>query len=328
MKTIETNTIKPFSIKPIAAACAIAMATATMPVLAESDNERSSDVWTKASLTTTYTLSRHLNPFKIDTEVKDGVATLRGTVDSDVERDLAEELALGVDGIREVNNELKVSPDASEKYYADQRARRDARNTSEGDADAHRSFMRKVEDANITAKVKSQLLWNGSTSGLAVDVDTRNGRVTLNGDVESEAEAELAEQIAHNTDDVRGVENKLRVTGKKDGIDDKAARKAREVGEGVSDSWITTKVKSALLYNRNVDGSDINVETQNGIVTLRGQVDSDFEKERAVSIARNVTGVKDVKLKLDTERSDSKEQHGYNKSKMKDDHSKTKMNAG
>ncbi len=99
--------MKRFPVKSIVTACAIAMATAGTPVLAESDDGNSADIWSRASLTTTYTLNRHLNPFKIDTEVHNGVATLRGTVDSDVERHLAEELALGVDGIREVKNELK-----------------------------------------------------------------------------------------------------------------------------------------------------------------------------------------------------------------------------
>lgn len=278
--------MKAFSVKSIATACAIALSAAGAPVLAESADDRSSDLWSKASLTTTYTLNRHLNPFDIETEVHNGVATLRGTVESEAERDLAEELALGIDGIREVKNELTVSPEASPSH---------AGATTN---DAERTFIRKVEDANLTAKVKSQLLWNGSISGLDIDVDTRNGVVTLSGDVNSDAEAELAEQIARNTDDVLGVENKLSVSGEKVTLGDEAARASREVQQEVSDGWITSKVKSALIYNRNVDGTDINVDTKNGVVSLRGQVDSEFEKDRAVEIARGVKGVKNVKAEF------------------------------
>ena len=273
-------------VKTMLAACTIAMAAAGTPVLATAADNQPSDTWSKASLMTTYTLNRQLNPFKIDAEVENGVATLRGTVESEVERDLAGELAQGVDGIHEVKNELKVSPEASQMQNA---------NDSSG---AERSFLRIVDDANLTAKVKSQLLWNSNTSGLAIDVDTRDAVVTLSGNVGSEAEAELAEQIARNTRDVSGVENNLEVNKEGTSITDKAARESRELVQHVSDGWITAKVKSSLLYNRNVDGSDINVDTRNGVVTLRGHVDSDYEREQAITIARNIKGVKTVESEL------------------------------
>ena len=44
------------------------------------------------------------------------------------------------------------------------------------------------------------------------------------------------------------------------------------------DGWITTKVKSTLLYSSNVDGSDIKVDTKNGVVTLSGKVDTGAER--------------------------------------------------
>jgi hyperosmotically inducible protein len=283
---MEVNTMKCFPVKSIVTACTLAMVTTSIPALAAGDDQ-SSDLWSKASLTTTYTLNRQLNPFDIETEVHNGVATLRGTVDSEVERDLAGELAQGVDGIQEVRNELKVSPDASQK-----RASFDSKGNE-------RSFMRKVEDANLTAKVKSQLLWNSNTSGLAIDVDTNNGVVSLSGNVASEAEAELAEQIARNTRDVLDVKNQLNVSGGEQvTIGDKVSRESTQVAQQVSDGWITAKVKSALIYNRHVDGSDIDVDTSNGIVILRGHVASDYEREQAISIARDIKGVKTVKSEL------------------------------
>jgi len=275
------------SVKTIVTACVVALAGASTPLLAGTGDEQSSDLWQKASLTTTYTLNRQLNPFKIDTEVNNGVATLRGTVDSEVERDLAEELALGVEGINKVNNELVVNPGASETGSGVEAAAGD------------RSFMSKVEDASLTARVKSQLLWNSNTSGMKIDVDTNSGIVTLSGNVDSEAEAELAEQIAANTRYVKGVENHLKVSDAQMSIDDKVARETREAAQEVSDSWITAKVKSSLIYSRNVDGTDINVETDNGVVTLYGHVDSEFERESAITIARGIKGVKDVRPELE-----------------------------
>ncbi|OMH33623.1 BON domain-containing protein [Motiliproteus sp. MSK22-1] len=275
-----------FAVKPLVAACAIALAATAAPVLADSGADRSSDVWSKASLATTYTLNRHLNPFDIDTEVKNGVATLRGEVESDIERHLAEELALGIDGIHKVNNELIVNPQAKRLESA-----KDSK-------EAKRTFGQKVEDANLTARIKSQLLWNTSTEGLAINVDTRNKVVTLSGDVESEAESELAELIALNTGEVLEVKNQLKVVGEKTSLDEKVAQESREAAQTVSDSWITTKVKSMLIYNRNVDGVDIDVSTQKGVVTLRGRVDSEFERKLAISIAEGVKGVKSVSSEL------------------------------
>lgn len=286
--------MKRFAIKPIAAACAIALGAASPLALAGKDKDGSSDVWAEASLTTTYTLNRHLNPFKIDTDVKNGVATLTGTVDSSVEKDLAEELALSVDGIKEVRNELKVVPDddyqTAKKDHMDDNGAKD------------RSFMQTVEDANLTAKVKSQLLWNSNTSGLAIDVDTRNAVVTLKGSVDSQAEAQLAERIARNTSDVRSVKNELDVKGMPataaGQIEQDAKSASKTASEAVSDGWISTKVKSALIYNRSVDGSDIDVDVKDGVVTLRGHIDSDYEGKQAVDIAQGIKGVKSVKSEL------------------------------
>lgn len=272
--------MKRFPVKPIIVACALALASP--PLLAQTEEQRP-DLWVKAKLETTYLLNRQLNPFDIKTDIKDGVAVLSGTVESDVERDLAEELALSIEGIQEVKNELKVDPSTAGMPPTDS---------------AERSFSRKVEDANLTAQVKSQLLSNRNTGGLAIDVDTRNAVVTLSGSVKSDAEAELAGRIAQNTRGVSSVENQLTVGGEEATVVGEAEREARDVAESISDGWITAKVKSALIYNRNVDGSDIDVETQDGVVTLRGRVDSDAERELALSIASDIKGVESVKSEL------------------------------
>ena len=65
-----------------------------------------------------------------------------------------------------------------------------------------------------TAMVKSKLLANQSTHGLAINVDTINSTVSLRGDVTTAEEKQLAEKIAENTDDVREVDNLLKVKPK------------------------------------------------------------------------------------------------------------------
>jgi len=66
----------------------------------------------------------------------------------------------------------------------------------------------------------------------------------------------------------------------------------------VSDTTLTTKVKAALIREKNLSAMDVNVETRNGIVQLSGFVDSADQQERAAQVAQKVEGVKEVKNDL------------------------------
>jgi osmotically-inducible protein OsmY len=66
-------------------------------------------------------------------------------------------------------------------------------------------------------------------------------------------------------------------------------------GQYVDDATITTKVKADFVADKAVDASNIKVETYKGTVQLSGFANSQAEINRAVQIARNVTGVQSVK---------------------------------
>jgi hyperosmotically inducible protein len=66
----------------------------------------------------------------------------------------------------------------------------------------------------------------------------------------------------------------------------------------INDSWLTAKTKIALFADARVKGSEINVETTQGLVMIRGKVDSDAAKQAAEGIAREIDGVKSVKNEL------------------------------
>ncbi len=70
------------------------------------------DAWIDGKIETSYMLNSYLNPFKIDTHVANGKVVLTGEVDSQVDKDLAAEIAQGIDGVTGVDNELMVKPDA------------------------------------------------------------------------------------------------------------------------------------------------------------------------------------------------------------------------
>jgi hypothetical protein len=64
--------------------------------------------------------------------------------------------------------------------------------------------------------------------------------------------------------------------------------------QDASDSWITLKVKSTYGYSSHVDGSDIEVGTTDGVVTLRGTVESGVEEDLTIELAGHVRGVRSV----------------------------------
>ena len=192
-------------------AAAVLAATSTMPAAvagemykSQATQEQSAesaikDAWLDGKLETALLFNEHVNSFTIDTKVESGVAYLSGTVESEIDKELAGEIAKSIDGVTDVKNELTID-----------KARAAAQKAKQLDG-TDRSFKMAVTDATQTAKVKTKLLASGNTDGLKIDVDTRNGIVTLSGEVDSDEERDLAEKIASNTDGTRSVVNQLTV---------------------------------------------------------------------------------------------------------------------
>lgn len=152
--------------------------------------------WHEGVIEGAFLFNRNLSALDIDVEVKGTTAELTGYVDSPTKKSLAEQVALGVEGITAVDNKLVVD--------ANKAMRNDA-------SSAKSSVMPAISDAAITAKVKSKLLANSEVSGLKVNVDTKDKVVTLKGEVENDAKRDLVYYITRNTEGVRGVNNKLSV---------------------------------------------------------------------------------------------------------------------
>lgn len=206
----------------------------------------------------------------ISVSVKNGKAVLTGIVDEDVNKQLAKQIALGVDGIKEVDNQINIQADYKPTKKTE-------------------SYGEKIDAVSITTAVKSKMLWNKHTDGLAIEVSTNAGKVTLKGSADSAESREMAERLAANTKGVLSVDNQIILADKgEDGFIDKAEN-------AISDTWITTKVKSTYLYSSNVNSSDIEVTTIKGVVTLKGKVDSGAEQALAVELAENIKGVNKVK---------------------------------
>jgi osmotically-inducible protein OsmY len=115
-----------------------------------------------------------------------------------------------------------------------------------------------------------------------------NGKVTLTGVVSTKAEKDRATGLAEGVKGVSTVDNQLAVTGTRQASPTTTAKQAaRETGQEISDSWITTKVKSQLLFT----GSGVHVTTSGHVVTLTGTVARQADRAKAVDIAATTDGV-------------------------------------
>jgi osmotically-inducible protein OsmY len=157
------------------------------------------DAWLHGKLESALLFNEQLNSFDIDTDVRNGVAYLQGAVESDIDRNLAGEIAESIDGISGVNNELVVD-----------KAKASMASRSEESAQ-RQTFKQSVLNATLTARIKSQLLMNGNTTGTDINVDSKDGIVTLSGSVETNEEKELAVRIASNTGGTQSVNDRLTV---------------------------------------------------------------------------------------------------------------------
>lgn len=263
----------------LATGIALALSAMSGMTTAATASQEITDARQETQIWTTYALNPYLRALDLKVSVQNGKATLTGTVEEEVNKELAKEIALGVSGITEVDNQIVVKADYMPKPSTEL------------------SYGERIEDASITAAVKSKLLWSRHTEGLATMVETRRGRVTLSGTADSAAARDTAGRLAMATRGVVSVNNQLVVDSGKPTVVDSTKSIASEAKGDIADSWITTKVKSTLLYSSNVAGSDIDVSTENGVVTLSGKVSSGAERDLAVEHAQNVRGVKSVDAK-------------------------------
>ena len=118
----------------------------------------------------------------------------------------------------------------------------------------------------------------------SIKTESKNGLVTLTGTVADASHKSLAESTVENLPGVKSVDNQLVVKG--------------EAPAEHSDTWIAMKVKSALLFHRNVSATATDVFVKDGVVSLRGEASSMAEKELATEYAKDIDNVKEVKNEM------------------------------
>lgn len=233
------------------------------------------DARQESRIGTTFALSTHLRGYKLQALVQSGLVRITGTVAEDAEKELAGRIASEVNGVLEVNNQILVQPG-----YAP------------APKSAVRSFGEAIDDAEVSAEVRSKIAWSASAQALRVLVDTNLGAVRLRGMADSEAAKLLAGRLAATTRGVASVDNQITVTGPQTMVPGSAS--AQGGPELSGDSWITAKVTLTLLYSINCAASDISVSSRGGDVTLSGRARNGAERALAVELAQQVRGVGSV----------------------------------
>ena len=120
---------------------------------------------------------------KIEVHVDKGVATLKGKVDSEMEKSRAVTLA-AVPGVHIVDDQLKVASEGAKAI---------------------------VTDSAITTSLKTKFLADSTVRSADISVDTNNGVVTLSGTAPSQPAHKLAVDMARSTDGVRRVDDQIKV---------------------------------------------------------------------------------------------------------------------
>jgi osmotically-inducible protein OsmY len=118
-----------------------------------------------------------------------------------------------------------------------------------------------------------------------IKMESKDGFVTLTGTVSDASHKSLAEETVAGLPGVKGVDNKL---------EEKGENRPTEK----SDAWLITKVKTTLLFHRNVSGTGTEVLADNGTVTLRGEASSLAQKDLTTEYVMDVEGVETVKNEM------------------------------
>ncbi len=139
-------------------------------------------------------------------------------------------------------------------------------------------------DLRIESSAAKSYVFKTCLKGDSITIESRNGAVTLTGYVADASQRALAQDTVEGLPGVKSVDNQLKF-------------KVEGPAEH-SDGWIGLKVKSALLFHRNVRASKTDVNVRDGFVTLSGEALSSTQIELTAEYAKDVEGVKGVKNEM------------------------------
>ena len=159
-------------------------------VLIGTQPAKASDDWITMKVKSSLAFHKNVSASATEVHTSAGVVTLTGQAGNGAERDLAGEYAKDVDGVLDVRNNMSV---ASAPVHH------------------HESMQERIDDASITAQIKTTLLVHKSVRAMATKVITKDGMVSLHGEAKTEAEKDKVTRLAEDIRGVRHVANHMTV---------------------------------------------------------------------------------------------------------------------
>lgn len=135
-------------------------------------------------------------------------------------------------------------------------------------------------DSRIESSARQSYVFKTYLKDDEIKISSKNGAVILTGVVSDSVHKSLARETVASLPGVKCVDNRLEVKGSRPSAN--------------SDEWLFEKVKVTLLFHRSVSSKTTEIFVKDGIVTLRGDVASQAQKELTTEYVKDVDGVKDV----------------------------------
>lgn len=149
------------------------------------------------------------------------------------------------------------------------------------------AFADPVQDARLEGALQTALSLNRMLDPFRIKVEVNGKQARLSGEVENEVERQLAEDVARATRGIEQVENLLQLNTQLV----ERPLELRAYAQRLEDVTLSAVVRARLLWSRTTEKAPIEVQSSEGVVTLRGKVDSAEAKELAGVIARTTDGV-------------------------------------
>jgi osmotically-inducible protein OsmY len=197
---------------------------------------------------------------EVQARASDGIVTLTGRVQDRDQRALAAETVGAVPGVLAVDNRLELATPEPERA-----------------------------DGWIALKVRSALLLGRGVRASTTNVAVQDGVVTLTGTADSERQSRLTAALARDIEGVRSVRNELLVRR-----DEGPGAPVPATPPPADEAALSAAVTAALRSAPALAGKRISVEADGAVVTLRGRVASDAERELAARLAAGVPAVHSV----------------------------------
>jgi osmotically-inducible protein OsmY len=247
---------------------------ATVPDSAREVIRDVSDAGITAQVKAAFALSKRISAYEIGVETKDGVVKLTGQAPSEIDRELAGNVASDTTGVKQVDNQIRVEPGLKP-------------------SDASLRESARVTDLEIHAYLRERLAASEFLSGNEINVSVKDRVVMLAGRTQTPQQKTGVEQLARSIPNVANVVNQLTVTNPGAAQSETSERESK-------DKELANQVMFALFNDRDnfTSLSTIKVDSHNGAVTLSGPVSSRAERALAERVARGVKGVSSVNNRL------------------------------